>query len=76
MTDVRTKSKGTVEIVQDFYHLKRENNPLREDAFTVSCLGKLFPASSSDFIRCGHWLSDLLDEIPLTHLTPHPENEK
>ena len=61
--------------MQDFYHLKRENNPLREDAFTVSCLGKLFPASSSDFIRCGHWLSELLDEIPLTHLKSHPENE-
>lgn len=55
--------------MQDFYHLKRENNPLREDAFTVSCLGKLFPASSSELIRCRHWLSTLLDDIPLAPLS-------
>lgn len=49
--------------MQDFYHLKRDNNPLREEAFTFSCLGKLHPASSLDFIRCGSWLSELLAEI-------------
>jgi len=49
--------------VQDFYQLKRDNNPLREDGFTLSCLGKLFPASSLDFIRCGSWLSKVLDDI-------------
>ena len=49
--------------MQDFYHLKRDNNPLREDAFTLSCLGKLYPASTSDFARCGGLLSELLTEI-------------
>ncbi|MCP3943827.1 MAG: hypothetical protein GY710_20430 [Desulfobacteraceae bacterium] len=49
--------------MQDFYQLKRDNNPLREDGFTLSCLGKLHPASSSDFTRCGGWLSKLLDQI-------------
>nr|WP_246293789.1 phosphoribosyltransferase domain-containing protein [Desulfobacter latus] len=43
--------------------MKRENNPLREDAFTVSCLGKLFPASFSELIRFRHGLSTLLDDI-------------
>lgn len=55
--------------MQDFYHLKRENNPLREDAFTVSCLGKLFPVSSSELIRCRHWLSTLLEDIPSASLS-------
>ncbi len=51
--------------MQDFYHIKRDNNPLREDAFTLSCLGKLFPASSRDLIRCSRWLAELLDQIIL-----------
>lgn len=46
---------------KDFYHLKRDNNPLREDAFTLSCLGKLNPASSTDFIRCRGYLAGLLE---------------
>ncbi|MBF0203494.1 MAG: phosphoribosyltransferase domain-containing protein [Desulfamplus sp.] len=49
-------------MVKDFYHLKRDNNPHREDAFTLSCLGKLHPASRVDFLRCGGYLSGLLDE--------------
>ena len=49
--------------MQDFYYLKRDNNPLREEAFTLSCLGKIHPASSSDLIRCGAMLSELLEEI-------------
>ncbi|SLM29404.1 hypothetical protein MTBBW1_1790029 [Desulfamplus magnetovallimortis] len=53
--------------MKDFYHLKRDNNPLREDAFTLSCLGKLFPASSSDFNRCGDLLASLLDKSLLEH---------
>lgn len=60
---MRTRPYGKLQTLQDFYHLKRDNNPLREEAFTLSCLGKLHPASSSDFIRCGGWLSELLDEI-------------
>jgi len=48
-------------LLKDFYHLKRDNNPLREDAFTLSCLGKLNPASSSDFIRCSGYLAGLLE---------------
>ncbi len=57
--------------MQDFYQLKRDNNPLREDAFTLSCLGKLFPASSLDFTRCGSWLSELLDDIILNNSLEH-----
>lgn len=57
--------------MQDFYQLKRDNNPLREDAFTISCLGKLFPASSLDFTRCGSWLSELLDDIILNNSLEH-----
>ncbi|MBF0200463.1 MAG: phosphoribosyltransferase domain-containing protein [Desulfamplus sp.] len=49
--------------MQDFYHIKRDNNPLREEAFTLSCLGKLFPASSRELTRCGRWLSELLGSI-------------
>ncbi|MBF0199720.1 MAG: phosphoribosyltransferase domain-containing protein [Desulfamplus sp.] len=49
--------------MQNFYHIKRDNNPLREEAFTLSCLGKLFPASSRELIKCGRWLSELLDQI-------------
>ncbi len=64
-----------LQTLQDFYHLKRDNNPLREEAFTLACLGKLHPASSSDFSRCGGWLSELLDEIisnnPLDHHSRH-----
>ncbi|MBF0573435.1 MAG: phosphoribosyltransferase domain-containing protein [Desulfamplus sp.] len=47
---------------KDFYHLKRENNPHREDAFTLSCLGKIYPASSSDFVKFRGYLSSLIDE--------------
>jgi len=49
-------------LLKDFYHLKRDNNPHREDAFTLSCLGKLHPASSADFLRCRVYLSGLLDD--------------
>lgn len=47
-------------MLQDFYHLKRDNNPLREDAFTLPCLGKLFPASVHHFLRCRSWMADLM----------------
>jgi len=57
--------------LQDFYHLKRDNNPLREEAFTLSCLGKLYPASSSEFLRCGNWLSGLLDELDIENHSGH-----
>ncbi|MBF0468857.1 MAG: phosphoribosyltransferase domain-containing protein [Desulfamplus sp.] len=50
-------------MLQDFYHLKRDNNPLREEAFTLSCLGKIYPASSSDFFKFRKYLSALLDEV-------------
>lgn len=49
-------------MLKDFYHLKRDNNPHREEAFTLSCLGKLYPASCEDFLRCRGYLSGLLDE--------------
>ncbi|MBF0390106.1 MAG: phosphoribosyltransferase domain-containing protein [Desulfamplus sp.] len=49
-------------MLKDFYHLKRENNPHREDAFTLSCLGKLYPASDKDLSRCRAYLSDLIDD--------------
>lgn len=52
-------------MLKDFYHLKRDNNPHRDDAFTLSCLGKIHPASSKDFLRCGRYLSDLLDKAVL-----------
>ncbi len=52
---------------QDFYYLKRENNPLREDAFTLSCLGKLHPASSKDFLRCRTYLSTLIQDSEVNH---------
>ena len=57
--------------MQDFYNLKRENNPHREDACTLSCLGKLHPASSSDFTRYGSWLSELLDDLDLENPSKH-----
>ncbi|MBF0234278.1 MAG: phosphoribosyltransferase domain-containing protein [Desulfamplus sp.] len=50
-------------MLQDFYHLTRDNNPLREEAFTLSCLGKIYPASSSDFLKFRRYLSSLLDEV-------------
>lgn len=46
----------------DFFYLKRDNNPYRKEAFTLSCLGKLHPVRSSDIHRCGGYLSDLLSE--------------
>ncbi len=46
----------------DFFYLKRDNNPYRKEAFTLSCLGKLHPVRSSDFHRCSGYLSDLLSE--------------
>ncbi len=57
--------------MQDFYTLKRENNPHREDACTLSCLGKIHPASSSDFTRYGSWLSELLDDLDLENPSKH-----
>ena len=49
-------------LLQNFYQLKRDNNPLRDEAFTFSCLGKLYPASNSDFMQCSGDLSKLLYE--------------
>ncbi len=51
--------------MEDFYYLKRDNNPLRQEAFTFSCLGKLHSASSLHFLKCGKYLSGLLDEVLL-----------
>ncbi len=47
---------------KDFYHLKRDNNPHREEAFTLSCLGKIHPASSADLLRCRGYLSGLIQD--------------
>ncbi|MBF0412347.1 MAG: phosphoribosyltransferase domain-containing protein [Desulfamplus sp.] len=54
---------------KDFYHLKRENNPLREDAFTLACLGKIHPASSADFLRCKGYLSALIQDLRINQDT-------
>lgn len=60
-TDKEIYSLKERKLPKDFYHLKRDNNPLREDAFTLSCLGKVQPASSSDFLRCRAYLSTLIN---------------
>lgn len=57
--------QGVTDIIlnqTDFFYLKRDNNPCRKEAFTLSCLGKLHPVGSSDLHRYGSYLSDLLSE--------------
>lgn len=47
---------------KDMYYLKRENNALREDAVTFSCLGKLGPADASGFKRWKGWIEQLFQQ--------------
>ena len=46
---------------QEFFHVKRDNNPHRQDALTFSCMGKLNPVSGSDLIEFGRYLLELLN---------------
>jgi hypothetical protein len=45
-----------------FFHLERENNPHRQEAFTADFLGKICPVTSSDLNIGTEYLANLLDE--------------
>lgn len=45
-----------------FFHLERENNPHRQEAFTAVFLGKICPVTSSDLNIGTEYLATLLEE--------------
>jgi len=48
---------------KDMYFLTRENNALRRDAVSFSCLGKIHSAGFSCLMRWKHYLRTLLQQI-------------